>query len=54
MSVLTVKINRLGFKAEFQVMKVDDFFHLFWHRKRIGRFLSFRNAVEFSEHLGVD
>lgn len=54
MSVLHVKINKPGFKTEFQVVKVDDWFHLFWHFKRIGRFLSFKQAVSFAEHLGID
>ncbi len=54
MSVLKVKFNRPGYQTEFDIVKVDDRFNLFWHFKRIGSFLSFKQALDFAKHLGDD
>lgn len=54
MSVMMMRFNRPGYETEFQVIKVDDRFHLFWHKRRVGRFLNLKQALSFAEHLGID
>lgn len=54
MSIVRVRFNKLGFQTEFDVIHVDNDFLLFWHKKRVGRFNSFKQALDFARHLGID
>lgn len=54
MSVTKINFTRPGFETEFHLIRVDGRICLFWHYQLMGKFLNFKQALRFAEHLGID